>query len=75
MLQRVSNDGSYSQDFVKEFWVFTQELRDFFNAGSFKDMLTGLEGSLDDTGKQVGNFCLVSGCLDKSVFVAADKHP
>ena len=53
MLQRVSADGGYSADFVKEFGIFTQELRDFFNAGSFKDMLAGLEPSLDDSGKQV----------------------
>ena len=27
-----------------------QELRDFFNAGSFQDMLAGLEPSLDEAG-------------------------
>lgn len=53
MLQRVSADGSFSPDFVQEFRTFTAELRDFFNAGSFRDMLTGLQGSLDDSAQQV----------------------
>jgi phosphoglucan,water dikinase len=53
MLQRVTDDGSYNQDFVNEFRVFTAELRDFFNAGSFADMLEGLKGSLDDQEQQV----------------------
>ena len=52
MLERIST-GDYSQDFVKEFRVFTAELRDFFNAGSFADMLQGLRESLDDVGAQV----------------------
>lgn len=53
MLQRVSDDGSYNQDFVDEFRVFTAELRDFFNAGSFADMLEGLKGALDDQEHEV----------------------
>lgn len=56
MLKRITQDGGYSQDFVKEFQIFTHELRDFFNAGSFKDMLDGLAGSLDEDSKQVTQF-------------------
>ncbi|KAK9842786.1 hypothetical protein WJX74_002436 [Apatococcus lobatus] len=49
MLERISH-GGYSEDFVNEFRVFTGELRDFFNAASFADMLQGLRESLDDAG-------------------------
>ncbi|KAK9806472.1 hypothetical protein WJX73_000758 [Symbiochloris irregularis] len=55
MLTRITQDGSYSQDFVKEFQIFTHELRDFFNAGSFKDMLDGLGESLDEDSKQAAD--------------------
>lgn len=53
MLERVSRDSSYNADFVGEFRRFTAELRDFFNAGSFADMLQGLNAALDDQDKQV----------------------
>ena len=53
MLKRISNGGDYNQDFVSEFRRFTAELRDFFNAGSFADMLDGLKAALDDQEKQV----------------------
>ena len=53
MLKRVTTDGSFSQDFVSEFKVFTAELRDFFNAGSFADMLAGVRPALDEQEQQV----------------------
>ena len=54
VLKRITAPGAeYSQDFVKEFRIFTAELRDFFNAGSFADMLGGLKESLDDSATQV----------------------
>ena len=52
MLERISQ-GGYSEDFVNEFRIFTGELRDFFNAGSFADMLLGLRESLDEAGTRV----------------------
>ena len=55
MLERISNDGGYNQDFVREFRVFTAELRDFFNAGSFADMLQGLQAALDDQEQQASS--------------------
>ena len=55
MLERVSSNGGYNQDFVEEFRTFTAELRDFFNAGSFADMLQGLQAALDDQEQQVGS--------------------
>ena len=48
MLERVTGSSGYSEDFVREFRVFTTELRDFFNAGSFSDMLDGLKPAMDD---------------------------
>lgn len=55
MLERVSSDGGYNADFVNEFRVFTAELKDFFNAGSFADMLNGLRPALDDQEEQASN--------------------
>ena len=52
MLKRVTEDGSYNEDFVCEFATFTNELRDFFNAGSFVDMLQAVRPSLDEQGEQ-----------------------
>ena len=52
MLERVSKDGSYNDSFVNEFRTFAAELRDFFNAASFADMLTGLHPAMDDQEKQ-----------------------
>jgi hypothetical protein len=54
MLARITAPGAdYSADFVSEFRVFTQELRDFFNAASLADLLNALRPSLDDSGNQV----------------------
>ena len=40
MLARITAPGAdYSGDFVAEFRTFTGELRDFFNAGSFMDLV------------------------------------
>lgn len=49
MLARVTAPGAgFSPDFVAEFRTFTRELRDFFNAGSFMDLVAALEPSLPD---------------------------
>lgn len=54
MLSRVTAPGAdYSADFVAEFRTFTRELRDFFNAGAFTDMLALLRPSLPDDATQV----------------------
>lgn len=54
MLARITAPGAeYSGEFVSEFKIFTQELRDFFNAGSLGDLLDALRPSLDDSGNQV----------------------
>lgn len=53
MLARLLADPGLSQSFVEEFKVFTAELRDFFNAGSFRDMLEAIRPSLNDASSQV----------------------
>jgi len=56
VLKRITAPGTdYSHAFVEEFKVFTAELRDFFNAGSFADMLGALRNSLDESATQVGH--------------------
>lgn len=61
VLKRITAPGAeYSQDFVKEFQIFTAELRDFFNAGSFADMLGALKESFDESASQVQNSVLLS---------------
>lgn len=68
MLQRITAPGTdYSQAFVQEFKVFTQELRDFFNASSFADMLAGIKPALDDPDAQVlDRFAGAKARLDSS---------
>ena len=56
VLRRITAPGAdYSHAFVEEFKIFTAELRDFFNAGSFADMLGALRPSLDDSATQVSH--------------------
>ena len=66
VLKRITAPGTdYSQAFVQEFKVFTAELRDFFNAGSFADMLGALRDSLDESATQVHHlpFCILCHSL------------
>jgi len=65
VLKRITAPGTdYSHAFVEEFKVFTAELRDFFNAGSFAGMLGALRDSLDESATQVGcHLCLLSMAL------------
>ena len=53
MLERVTKDGSYNQDFVREFGIFAAELRDFFNAGSFAEMLGSIRPALEEEEQKV----------------------
>lgn len=53
MLQMIKADTSFSRDFVREFEVFAAELRDFFNAGSFAEMLDGIHPALDEQEQKV----------------------
>ena len=58
MLARVTVPGAdFPADFVAEFRTFTRELRDFFNAGSFMDMVAALEPSLPDQATAVRKTC------------------
>lgn len=61
MLQRITaQQGEYSEAFVKEFKVFTAELRDFFNAASLSDMLAAVQSSMDEGSSKLLDRFLVS---------------
>ena len=50
MLQRITAPGcNYSGDFVHEFRIFTDELRDFFNASGLVTVLQRLQPSLQES--------------------------
>ncbi|TKY50532.1 Phosphoglucan, water dikinase [Spatholobus suberectus] len=51
MLAKITeNPGEYSEAFVKEFKIFHQELKDFFNAGSLAEQLESIRESMDEYG-------------------------
>ncbi|XP_020206268.1 phosphoglucan, water dikinase, chloroplastic [Cajanus cajan] len=51
MLAKITkNPGEYSEAFVKEFKIFHQELKDFFNAGSLAEQLESIHESMDEYG-------------------------
>jgi len=68
MLDRITAPGTdYSGAFVHEFRVFTDELRDFFNAGSLVQILDGARPAMDDSGQAtVGRFLQAKGHMEQS---------
>lgn len=68
MLDRITAPGTdYSGAFVHEFRVFTDELRDFFNAGSLVQILNGVRPALDDSGQAaLGRFLQSKAHLEHS---------
>ena len=49
MLEKVTrNPGEFNESFVKEFKIFTEELRDFFSAGSLTFMLEAVQPVLEE---------------------------
>ncbi|CAN8255844.1 unnamed protein product [Cochlearia groenlandica] len=51
MLERITETpGKYSGDFVEQFKIFHNELKDFFNAGSLTEQLESMKISMDDRG-------------------------
>ena len=54
MIERLEGEGGYNEDFLNEFRTFRGELRDFFNASSFTDMLAAVRPSFDEADAQVG---------------------
>ncbi|KAL0746792.1 hypothetical protein Bca101_028794 [Brassica carinata] len=51
MLERITETpGKYSGDFVEQFRIFQNELKDFFNAGSLTEQLESMKTSMDDRG-------------------------
>ena len=53
MIERLEAEGGYSEDFLNEFRTFRKELRSFFSASTFVDILDAIRPSLDDTAIQV----------------------
>lgn len=56
MLKRITSEGSYNENFVAEFRIFRDELREFFNAATFTSMLEGVRPSLEDADIEVSYF-------------------
>ncbi|KAJ0232378.1 Phosphoglucan [Hirschfeldia incana] len=51
MLERITETpGKYSGDFVEQFRIFHNELKDFFNAGSLTEQLDSVKVSMDERG-------------------------
>ncbi|KFK26410.1 hypothetical protein AALP_AA8G245000 [Arabis alpina] len=51
MLERITETpGKYSADFVEQFKIFHNELKDFFNAGSLTEQLDSMKISMDERG-------------------------
>ncbi|CAH2044473.1 unnamed protein product [Thlaspi arvense] len=51
MLERITETpGKYSGDFVEQFRIFHNELKDFFNAGSLTEQLDSMKISMDESG-------------------------
>ncbi|CAH8388567.1 unnamed protein product [Eruca vesicaria subsp. sativa] len=51
MLERITETpGKYSGDFVEQFRIFHNELKDFFNAGSLTEQLESMKISMDERG-------------------------
>jgi phosphoglucan, water dikinase len=60
LLARLEAQGGYSEAFLSEFRTFRAELRDFFNASSFRDLLQSLRPSLAPADEQVASACQTS---------------
>jgi phosphoglucan,water dikinase len=53
LIERLEAEGGYSEDFLSEFRIFRKELRGFFSASTFVDILDAIRPSLDDSAIQV----------------------
>ncbi|KAG2301304.1 hypothetical protein Bca52824_029955 [Brassica carinata] len=59
MLERITETpGKYSGDFVEQFKIFHNELKDFFNAGSLTEQLDSMKISMDERGLSALNLFL-----------------
>ncbi|KAL8162946.1 hypothetical protein V2J09_014435 [Rumex salicifolius] len=69
MLARITkNPGEYNEEFIEQFRIFHQELKDFFNAGSLTEQLDSIRASLDERGLSALAFFLENKeLLDSSV--------
>lgn len=48
MIERLEAEGGYNEDFMNEFRIFRKELRGFFSASTFTDILEAIKPSLDN---------------------------
>jgi phosphoglucan, water dikinase len=73
MLERITTKGAdFSPSFVNEFRVFTDELRDFFNAGSLVQLLEGINPALGKSeAATVEQFIKAKAQLDNQVAKAS----
>ena len=53
MIDRLEAEGGYNEDFMNEFRIFRKELRGFFSASTFTDILEAIKPSLDEGAVQV----------------------
>lgn len=53
MIERLEAEGGYNEDFMNEFRTFRKELRGFFSASTFTDILEAIKPSLDEGALQV----------------------
>lgn len=67
ILERITvPGGNYSHDFVKQFIIFHQELKEFFNASSCEELLTSMAGSSDcEKSDLINNFLASKRNLEK----------
>lgn len=53
MIDRLEAEGGYNEDFMNEFRIFRKELRGFFSASTFTDILEAIKPSLDNVALKV----------------------
>lgn len=68
MIERLEAEGGYNEDFMNEFRIFRKELRGFFSASTFTDILEAIKPSLDEGALQVPPAALIPQ------FVPAPRH-
>lgn len=59
LVERLEGEGHHPQEFMDQLRIFRAELRDFFNASSFTDMLQAVRPSMDDSDIPVRLYCFL----------------
>lgn len=67
LVERLEGEGTHNNDFMDQLRIFRSELRDFFNASSFTDMLQAVRPSLDDSDiPTIDSFLKAKGKVDSA---------